>query len=62
MDDLSTIVVAAMAQAAMAGLCRDGQLEIGVQAAREAGSDLAPHELARWVEALHHRVGTGSTR
>jgi hypothetical protein len=31
MDDLTTILLEAMEQAAISGLCREGQLEIAVQ-------------------------------
>ncbi len=35
MDSLTATILATMEQAAISGLCRDGQLEIGVQAAHK---------------------------
>ncbi len=35
MDEFPVAIVIAMDEAAISGLCRDGQLEIGVQAARK---------------------------
>ena len=52
MDGLATKVLAAIEQAAISGLCREGQLEIGMQEARNLCSELGDDELFEWVSEL----------
>ena len=51
MDALSAAIRAAMEQAAISGLCRDGQLEMAAQAARQKAPDLTDAELHALLEA-----------
>jgi hypothetical protein len=58
MEALATRVAEAMQQAAISGLCREGQLEIGAQTARELRPDLDAEELlALATEIYDERVG-----
>ena len=52
MDELTAKVIDAMEQAGISGLCREGQLEIAAQAAREFRPDLTSAELLALVTAL----------
>ena len=52
MNALPARVLAAMEQAGISGLCREGQLEIAAQAAREIRPDLSPGELLALVTEL----------
>jgi len=51
MDDLTAILLEAMEQAAISGLCREGQLEIAVQEARKVRPDLGDDELLELAKA-----------
>jgi len=51
--ELTTSVVAAIEQAAISGLCRDGQLEIAVQTARELKPNLDSAELFALVTTIY---------
>ncbi len=42
-----------MEQAAMSGLCREGQLEIAVQEARKVRPDLSDDELLELAKTVH---------
>ena len=53
MNYLTAAILEAMEQAAMSGLCRDGQLEIAVQEARKIRPDLSDDELLELVKAVH---------
>ena len=53
MNELTTKVVEAMKQAAISGLCREGQLEIGAQTARELKPELSGKELLALVTEIH---------
>ena len=53
MAELTTSVVAAIEQAAISGLCRDGQLEIAVQTARELKPNLDSAELFALVTTIY---------
>jgi hypothetical protein len=53
MDDLTAIILEAMEQAAISGLCREGQLEIAVQEARKVRPDLSGNELLELAKAVH---------
>ncbi|MCG8545482.1 MAG: hypothetical protein MJE12_14890 [Alphaproteobacteria bacterium] len=53
MDDLIALMRDAMEQAAISGLCRDGQLEIAVQEARTARPDLRDDELLTLAKTVH---------
>jgi len=58
MEALTTRVAETMQQAAISGLCREGQLEIGAQTARELRPDLDAEELlALATEIYDERVG-----
>jgi len=52
LDELTAKVIDAMEQAGISGLCREGQLEIAVQAARELHLDLSPAQLLALVIAV----------
>lgn len=52
MSELRTVVLRAIEQAAISGLCRDGLLEIGVQEARKLRPEVDDDALLEWVEAL----------
>ncbi len=53
MDYLTTAILEAMEQAAMSGLCREGQLEIAVQETRKVRPDLSDDELLELAKAVH---------
>lgn len=53
MAELTTSVVAAIEQAAISGLCREGQLEIAVQTARELKPNLDNAELLALVTTIY---------
>jgi hypothetical protein len=55
MDNNSATILAAMEQAALSGLCRDGQLEIGVQTARNLYPEMSQEALLAIAEALYKR-------
>lgn len=55
MDDLISAIREAMEQAAILGLCRDGQLEIGAEEARKVSPELDDAELLRLVADLHDK-------
>jgi len=59
MDDLTAILLEAMEQAAISGLCREGQLEIAVQEARKVRPDLSGNELLELAKAAHELSGDG---
>jgi hypothetical protein len=50
-DDLAAAIHASMERAAISGLCREGQLELALQAARELRPDLGEDELRGLIEA-----------
>lgn len=52
MDDLISAIREAMEQAAILGLCRDGQLEIGAEEARKVRPELDDAELLRLAADL----------
>jgi len=56
MDPNTTTILEAMEQAAMSGLCRDGQLEIGMQIARDLYPDMSEAELLAIAEAVYKRT------
>ncbi len=53
MDHLTAAILEAMEQAAMSGLCREGQLEIAVQEARKVRPDLSDDELLELAKVVH---------
>jgi len=53
MDDLTAVMLEAMEQAAISGLCREGQLEIAVQEARKIRPGLSGDELLELAKAAH---------
>ena len=53
MNHLTAVILEAMEQAAMSGLCRDGQLEIAVQEARKVRPDLSDDELLELAKTVH---------
>jgi hypothetical protein len=59
MNRLTAVILEAMEQAAMSGLCRDGQLEIAVQEARKVRPDLSDDELLELAKAAHERPRDG---
>ena len=48
-----------MEQAAISGLCRDGQLEIAAQTARELRPDLSSTKLLDLVSAIYEQYTHG---
>lgn len=48
-----------MEQAAISGLCRDGQLEIGMQSARELRPELGSADLLALVTEIHDGRNAG---
>jgi hypothetical protein len=56
MDKKTATIFEAMEQAAMSGLCRDGQLEIGMQVARPLYPEMSEAELLALAEALYKRT------
>jgi len=59
MNHLTAVIVEAMEQAAMSGLCREGQLEIAVQEARKVRPDHSDDELLELAKAAHGRSRDG---
>ncbi len=59
MDHLTAVILEAMEQAAMSGLCREGQLEIAVQEARKVRPDLSDDELLELAKAVHGLSNSG---
>ena len=55
MDELTAAILEAMEQAAISGLCREGQLEIAVQEACELRPDLGDDELFDLAKSVHGR-------
>jgi hypothetical protein len=55
-NELYTRVVEAMRQAAISGLCREGQLEIGAQTARELEPELSNEDLLALVTEIHEEM------
>lgn len=53
MVHLTAVILEAMEQAAMSGLCREGQLEIAVQEARKVRPDFGDDELLELAKAVH---------
>ncbi|MCH7603748.1 MAG: hypothetical protein IIB54_13375 [Planctomycetes bacterium] len=53
MNHLTAVILEAMEQAAMSGLCREGQLEIAVQEARKVRPDLSDDELLELAKTVH---------
>ncbi len=53
MTDFENTILKAMEEAAISGLCREGQLEIGVQTARKLRPDLGDEALTAWVRSLN---------
>lgn len=53
MDPMTASIFEAMEQAAISGLCRDGQLEIGMQVARGLYPDMSEAELLAIAEAVY---------
>ena len=58
MDPNTATILEAMEQAAMSGLCRDGQLEIGMQIARGLYPDMSEAERLAIAEAVYKRTLT----
>lgn len=59
MDPREAQIIDAMEQAAMAGLCREGQVEIGAQTARTLYPELDAAQRLALAEALYERRLTG---
>lgn len=53
MDSLTTAIRDAMEQAAISGLCREGQIEIGAQEARKLRPDLPDEERLALAKAIY---------
>lgn len=58
MDPNTATILDAMEQAAMSGLCRDGQLEIGMQIARSLYPNMSEAERLAIAEAVYKRTLT----
>jgi 2-methylcitrate dehydratase PrpD len=58
MNEVTTKVAAAMEQAAIAGLCREGQLEIGAQTARALRPNLGSAELLALATEIYEETVT----
>ncbi len=58
MDPKTARIFEAMEQAAMSGLCRDGQLEIGMQVARDLYPEMSETALLAIAEAVYKRILT----
>lgn len=56
MDNHTATILDAMEQAAMSGLCRDGQLEIAMQVARRLYPEMSEAELLAIAEAVYKRT------
>ena len=59
MNHLTEVILEAMEQAAMSGLCREGQLEIAVQEARKVRPDLSDDELLELAKTVHELSRNG---
>ena len=59
MNHLTEVILEAMEQAAMSGLCREGQLEIAVQEARKVRPDLGDDELLEVAKTVHELSRSG---
>lgn len=55
-DPLAAAIRAAMDEAAISGLCREGQIEIGAQAARRLRPGLTDAERQALAEAVYERA------
>jgi hypothetical protein len=55
MDSRQHLILEAIEQAAMSGLCRDGQIEIGQQVARTLYPELSEEALLAIAESLYKR-------
>ena len=53
MAKLTKILLDVMEQAAIAGLCRDGQIEMVIQEARKMSPDLDDRALSRLAETIY---------
>jgi hypothetical protein len=53
MDYLTAAILEAVEQAAMSGLCREGQLEIAVQEVRKVRPGFSDDELLELAKAVH---------
>lgn len=51
MNELTTTIREAMEDAAISGLCREGQLELAAQAVRRKYPDLSDEALVELIEA-----------
>ena len=51
MDDITTILLEAMEQAGISGLCREGQIEFAVQEAQKERPDVSRAMLFQLAEA-----------
>ena len=51
MDDITAILLEAMEQAGISGLCREGQIEFAVQEAQKQGTDISRARLFQLAEA-----------
>lgn len=60
MDELTVRVIEAMEQAAISGLCREGQLEIGAQTARALRPELGDVDLRVLVAEIHDEWDAGN--
>ena len=58
MDDLTSIILEALEQAVMSGLCREGQLELAVQEAKKMRPDCSDFELLALADAIAQKQGT----
>jgi hypothetical protein len=58
-DELTAKVMEAMEQAAISGLCREGQIEIGAQAARELRPERASAGLLELVTEIYDDMNSG---
>ena len=55
MDNLTATMLTALEQAAISGLCCEGQLEIGIQEARERRPDLSDAALLELAKKVYGR-------
>jgi hypothetical protein len=55
MDDITAILLEAMEQAGISGLCREGQIEFAVQEAQKQGTDISRARLFQLAEAAARR-------
>jgi hypothetical protein len=59
MQDPTAIMVEALEQAAISGLCREGQLEIAVQEARKLRPDIGDDALYELAETVFDDSASG---